>query len=156
MTTFYDIPADLLVPGVAARLETSDSIKQPDWADFVKTGVHKERPPTQENWWLLRSAAILRKVGRMGPIGVNHLSQEFGGSKDRGAAPNRAAAGSRHIIRTALQQMEDAGLVTSRLNAAGTVNRGRVLTPAGHKLLDEVAHEMRPKALEMYPGLAKS
>ena len=155
MTTFYDIPADLLVPGVAARLEASDSIKQPDWADFVKTGVHKERPPTQENWWLLRSAAILRKVGRMGPIGVNHLAQEFGGSKDRGSAPNRAAAGSRHIIRTALQQMEDAGLVTSRLNAAGTVNRGRVLTPAGQKLLDEVAHEMRPKALEMYPGLDK-
>ena len=81
MTTFYDIPADLLVPGIAARLEGSDSIKQPDWADFVKTGVHKERPPTQDNWWLLRSAAILRKVGRLGPIGVNHLSQEFGGSR---------------------------------------------------------------------------
>ncbi|MDP6906688.1 MAG: 30S ribosomal protein S19e [Candidatus Thalassarchaeaceae archaeon] len=155
MTTFYDIPADLLVPALAVRLEGNSSITEPEWAEYVKTGVHKERPPTQKNWWYLRNAAILRKVGRMGPIGVNHLSQEFGGSKDRGAAPNRAAAGSRHIIRTSLQQMEDAGLITSRLNAAGTVNRGRVLTAAGHKLLDEVAHEVHPQALEQYPGLDK-
>lgn len=155
MTTFYDIPADLLVPAIAARLEASDSINQPEWAEYVKTGVHKERPPTQDNWWLLRSAAILRKVARLGPIGVNHLSQEFGGSKDRGSAPNRAAAGSRHIVRTVLQQMEDAGYVMSRLNAAGTVNKGRVLTASGQKLLDEVAHELYPTALEMYPGLDK-
>lgn len=155
MTTFYDIPADLLIPALAEKLEAEDKISQPEWADYVKTGVHKERPPEQSNWWFLRSAAILRKVGRMGPIGVNHLSQAFGGPKDRGAAPTRAAAGSRHVIRTCLQQLDDAGLVTSRLNAAGTVNMGRILTPAGQKLLDAVAHEVRPAAEAAYPGLSK-
>ena len=121
MTTFYDVPADLLIPALAARLEAMDGIDQPEWADFVKTGAHKERPPVQSNWWQLRSAAILRKVGRMGPIGVNHLSQAFGGPKNRGSAPNRATAGSRHVIRSSLQQLEDAGLVAARHNAAGTV-----------------------------------
>lgn len=154
MTTFYDVPADLLIPALADRLESNDAISRPEWAEYVKTGVHKERPPTQANWWQLRSAAILRKVARLGPIGVNHLSQAFGGPKDRGAAPTRAAAGSRHIIRTALQQLEDGGLVTSRLSAGGTVNSGRILTPAGHKLLDEVAHAVRPEAEAAHPGLA--
>ena len=155
MTTFYDIPADLLIPALADRLEDIDGISQPEWANFVKTGAHKERPPVQSNWWHLRSAAILRKVGRMGPIGVNHLSQAFGGPKNRGSAPNRATAGSRHVIRTSLQQLEDAGLVTSRHNAAGTVNMGRILTSAGQKLLDNVAHEVRPTAEANYPGLGK-
>ena len=155
MTTFYDVPADLLIPALAARLEAMDGIDQPEWADFVKTGAHKERPPVQTNWWQLRSAAILRKVGRMGPIGVNHLSQAFGGPKNRGSAPNRATAGSRHVIRSSLQQLEDAGLVAARHNAAGTVNMGRILTAAGQKLLDDVAHEVRPQAEEAYPGLGK-
>ena len=116
MTTFYDVPADLLIPALAERLEKDyEVISQDEKFDFVKTGIHKERPPVQTNWWFLRSAAILRKVGRMGPIGVNHLSQAFGGPKNRGAAPNRAAAGSRNVIRSSLQQLEDAGLVTCLL-----------------------------------------
>jgi len=155
MTTFYDVPADLLIPALADRLESNDKINQPDWAEFVKTGAHKERPPVQKNWWFLRSAAILRKVGRLGPVGVNHLSQAFGGPKNRGVAPNRATAGSRHVIRTSLQQLEDAGLVTVRRNAAGTVNMGRILTAEGQKILDAVAHEVRPLAEESYPGLGK-
>ena len=155
MTTFYDVPADLLIPALADRLEANDKINQPDWAEFVKTGAHKERPPVQKNWWFLSSAAILRKVGRMGPVGVNHLSQAFGGPKNRGVAPNRATAGSRHVIRTSLQQLEDAGLVTVRRNAAGTVNMGRILTAEGQKILDAVAHEVRPLAEESYPGLGK-
>lgn len=156
MTTFYDVPADLLIPALAERLEKDyEVISQDEKFDFVKTGTHKERPPVQTNWWFLRSAAILRKVGRMGPIGVNHLSQAFGGPKNRGSAPNRAAAGSRNVIRSSLQQLEDAGLVTVRRNAAGNVNMGRIITPAGQKLLDNVAHEVRPQAEEVYPGLGK-
>ncbi len=155
MTTFYDVPAELLIPALAERLEAHDKINQPEWADFVKTGAHKERPPVQKNWWYLRSAAVLRKVGRMGPVGVNHLSQAFGGPKNRGVAPNRASTGSRHVTRTSLQQLEDAGLVTIRRNAAGTVNMGRVLTSEGQKLLDAVAHEVRPDAEAVYPGLSK-
>ena len=153
MTTFYDVPADLLIPALAERLAKDEKINQPEWAEFVKTGAHKERPPVQKNWWFLRSAAILRKVGRLGPVGVNHLSQAFGGPKNRGSAPNRATAGSRHVIRTSLQQLQDAGLVTVRRNAAGTVTMGRILTPAGQKILNDVAHEVRPLAEKAYPGL---
>ena len=32
---------------------------------------------------------------------------------------------------------------------------GRILTASGQKLLDEVAHSVRPTAEESYPGLSK-
>ena len=111
MTTLYDIPAELLNPALAARLAAEKAVETPEWAEFVKTGVSRERPPSQDNWWFLRSAALMRKIAREGPIGVTQLSQAYGGRKDNGAAPNTPGVASRHIIRTALQQLEASGLV---------------------------------------------
>ena len=90
----------------------------------------------------------------LGPIGVNHMSQLFGGPKDRGVKQNRAVAGSRNVARTIMQQLTSAGLITSKHNPAGTVNLGKVLTSEGQSLLDEVAHTVRPQAEERYPGLS--
>jgi len=162
MPTFYDVPAGLLNPALAEKLSEMDSISRPQWADFVKTGVHRERPPTQSNWWEIRCAALLRKVGREGPIGVNSLAQAYGGKKDNGSNPYTPAMGSRHIIRTALQQLTDAGLIAMKetktvqsVDGDQKLYSGRIITSAGHKLLDEVAHAVRGEAEESYPGLAK-
>lgn len=162
MTTFYDVPADLLNPALAEKLSEIKSINRPQWADFVKTGIHRERPPSQDNWWELRCAALLRKVGREGPIGVNALAQAYGGKKDNGSNPHTPAMGSRHIIRTALQQLTDAGLVEMRetktvqsVDGDQKLFAGRSLTSEGQKLLDEIAHNVRPEAESMYPGLSK-
>ncbi|DAC10653.1 MAG TPA: 30S ribosomal protein S19e, partial [Candidatus Poseidoniales archaeon] len=81
----------------ADRLGDVEAIVAPEWAAYAKTGVTRERPPTQSNWWHLRAAAVLRKVARQGPIGITALSQAFGGYKDNGSMPNTPAAGSRHV-----------------------------------------------------------
>ena len=154
MTTYNDIPADILIDGLVEKLSTMKAIEEPEWAAFVKTGTHRERPPNQDNWWVIRSAAVFRKVAFKGPIGVNHMSQEFGGPRDRGVKPNRAAAGSRNIARTILQQLSESGLIISTFNKAGTVNYGKVLTPEGHKLINNVAHSVRDIAEAKYPGLS--
>ena len=119
-------------------------------------------PQLQENWWELRCAALLRKVGREGPIGVNSLPKAYGGRKDNGSNPNTPAMGSRHIIRTALQQLSDAGLIAMKetktvqsVDGDQKLYSGRILTASGQKLLDEVAHSVRPEAEESYPGLSK-
>ena len=163
MTTYHDVPVDLLLPALAARLVDEGVVSAPEWADYAKTGVTRERPPTQTDWWQVRAAAVLRKIARQGPIGVTALSQAFGGYKDNGSMPNTPAAGSRHVIRTAVQQLEAAGLVeTVDLkpieNADGEtqmLHRGRKITAAGQKMLDAVAHEVRPMAEAAYPGLDK-
>ena len=55
---------------------------------------------------------MLRKVAMDGPIGTNHLAQAFGSTQNRGVWPNAAASGSRSVVRKALRQLEDAGLVS--------------------------------------------
>ena len=162
MTTVYDIPADIFNPALAEAMADQTAVSMPDWGQYVKTAVDRERPPTQENWWYLRTAAILRKVARNGPVGVTHLAQAFGGKKDNGVMPNTPGVASRHIIRTALQQLEDAGLVEKAptkevqgVDGPVQLYAGRRITAAGQKLVDNVAHSVRGDAEAQYPGLAK-
>lgn len=162
MTTYYDIPANMLISALADKLSDSKDIVAPDWTEYVKTGVDRERPPTQENWWTIRTASLLRKVAKQGPIGVTTIAQTYGTVMNNGAGPNTPGVASRKIIRTALQQLEAAGLVemvptkeVETEDGKQQLYSGRRITSAGQKLLDEVAHSCRDAANEMYPGLAK-
>ena len=110
----------------------------------------------------MRCAALLRKVARNGPIGVNHLSQNYGGRKATRSTPARPAAASRKIIRVALQQLEESGLVAKAdlkvvpsEDGDQKLYSGRICTSAGQKLLDEVAHSLKDEAEKTYPGLSK-
>ena len=138
MVTLYDVPADALIEALADRLE--DRIEAPDWIDYAKTGVSKELPPQQDDFWSTRAASLLRKVAVDGPVGVDRLSTAYGdhnqGSTRYRVAAAHADAGSKKIIRTALQQLEEEDLVST---AQG---EGRVATPAGRSLLDEVAADV--------------
>ena len=162
MTTFYDIPADMLIPALANRLGEVSEINAPDWSEFVKTGADREKPPTQANWWEIRAASLLRKVAKHGPVGVTHLAQDYGGSKNNGSMPNTPGVASRHVIRTSLQQLEAAGLVekvpTREIDTEEGKQQlysGRRVTSEGQKMLNQVAHECRERANDLYPGLAK-
>lgn len=136
MVTVYDVPPRALISRLAERLKSDERLNPPEWADFVKTGVHKRKAPIQEDWWYVRVAAVLRKVYIKGPIGVERLSSEFGGSVDRGVKPYKAKKGSRAIVRTALKQLEELGYV---VNEKG---KGRSVSPPGRSLLDNVSHEV--------------
>jgi small subunit ribosomal protein S19e len=149
MTHPKEVPADKLLPRLAAELRGQASIKPPAWAAFARTGVHTERAPTQADWWYLRSASVLRKLHTDGPRGVSLLSASYGGRRDRGSAPYHARKGSRSIAREVLQQLEKAGLVQQvRL-------RGRTLTPQGQKLLAKVSTEAFKAMAEKDPTLKK-
>ncbi|WP_254864285.1 30S ribosomal protein S19e [Halovivax gelatinilyticus] len=135
MATMYDVPADALIEALAADL--SAELDEPDWAAFAKSGVSNELPPEQEDFWTTRAASLLRKVADTGPVGVERLATEYGGAKAGSnryrVAPDRRADGSRNIIRTILQQLEDQGYVET---AEG---EGRRITAEGRSLLDETA-----------------
>ncbi|MBU38860.1 MAG: 30S ribosomal protein S19e [Euryarchaeota archaeon] len=155
MTTYYDVPADLLIAGLVEKMDAYDKIIAPEWASQVKTGTHRERPPVQGDWWHTRAASILRKVAIKGPIGTNRISQEFGGAKNRGVKKNKAVSGSRNVSRKILQQLAASGLIENSKNSAGTVNYGKIVSPVGQALLDEVAHSVRGVAEQKYPGLER-
>lgn len=122
-----------LIEKVADYLRENRVIQPPPWAPFVKTGVHKERPPQDPDWWYVRAAAVMRKLYLRGPVGVSRLRGMYSGRHRRGHRPPKFAKGSGAIIRKILQQLEEAGL------AQKMDRRGRVLTERGRKLLEEAA-----------------
>ncbi len=149
MTTVYDVPAEMLIKRTAKELQKSDKVQPPEWAEYVKTGVHRESAPVEKNWWYTRAAAILRKVYIKGPIGVSRLRAEWGGRVDRGSRPYKARKGSGSIVRKALQQLEGAGYVTRDRT------KGRVVSAQGQKFLDDISHSVKMELVDSNPGLAK-
>lgn len=135
MTTAFDVPAESLISAVSKELKENDKINEPSWAQFVKTGVHKERRPENPDWWYIRTAALFRRVYVDGPVGLSRLQTKYGGKKDRGTNPEKFRKGSGSIIRTALQQLEEAGYVQK-------TEEGRCVTPAGQSYLDNKATEL--------------
>lgn len=138
MVTMYDVPADELIEELADRL--GDRLEQPAWMSYAKTGSSRELPPQQEDFWHVRAGSLLRKVEMRGPVGVDRLSTEYGGRK-RGSNRYRVAAadsdvGSKKIIRTILQQLEEEGFVET---AQG---EGRRVTPEGRSFLDAAASDV--------------
>lgn len=150
MTTIYDVPADKLIDAAAKQLQAIPELKAPEWAAFVKTGVHREKPPVRKDWWHVRSAAVLRKVYLNGPIGSSRLAADFGGNEDRGSSPKHAAKSSRNIIRKSLQQLKAAGFVADE-----TKNRGKIITAKGQSFLDNTAHDVMKELAAKQPELGK-
>lgn len=149
MTTVFDVPADALLPRVASKLGSDPKFATPEWAKFAKTGVHREKAPDNADWWPTRVASLLRRVYMTGPIGVEHLAAKYGGSRDRGSAPNRARSGSRSIVREALQQLEAGGYVQA------IKGKGRIVSAKGRQLLDNAAHEAAVVLEAKIPELKK-
>jgi len=147
----YAMQANELIDKAAEELKKIDELKPPVWAGFVKTGVHKERPPTRLDWWYVRAAAVLRTIYRMGPIGVQKLRTKYGGRHRRGHKQPKFAKASGNILRKILQQLEKARLV--KKGEAG-IHKGRVITAQGKKLLDEIgkaAVKVKPEVKKEEP-----
>ena len=149
MTTVFDVPAQPLITNLSLRLKADPKTAPPEWAPFVRTGVHTVKSPDNPDWWHVRVASILRKIYLHAPMGVERLSAEYGGARKRGSKPERAESGSGSIVRKGLQRLEAAGLVS---NIKG---RGRTLTPKGRAMCDAAAHEVAKELEKTIPALAK-
>ncbi|OGS39798.1 MAG: 30S ribosomal protein S19e [Euryarchaeota archaeon RBG_13_31_8] len=149
MTTIYDVPAKDLIDAVAKKLHEDSNIVMPEANRYSRTGVDRENPPTQKDWWHTRCAAILRKLYIKDVIGVEHLRAEYGGKRDKGSKPYKAMMGSGTIIRRAIQQLEKAGYVTK------IKGKGRTLTPKGRSFLDNASNEVMKNMGNIIPDLKK-
>jgi small subunit ribosomal protein S19e len=136
MTTVYDVPADHIIRRTAEELKKRKEVTPPAWAAFAKTGVHKEMPPEDPDWWFIRAAAVLRRVYVDGPLGVERMRSFYGGNKNRGSRPNQFRKGSGSVLRKALQQLEAAGLIVHD-------KTGRKVSPAGMAFLDNLSQEVK-------------
>lgn len=149
MTTAFDVPAQDLIDAVSVKLQKDKAIVPPKESHFLRTGLPKENPPINPDWWFVRSASILRKLYINNIVGIERLRSEYGGKQNKGVKPGKAKKGSGAIVRQMLKQLEEAGYVKT------LKGKGRSLTPNGQKLLDNTAHEVKKAVAGDYPGLEK-
>jgi small subunit ribosomal protein S19e len=148
MVNARDVPSDKLIGALAEQVKSLPGMKEPEWAHFVKTGSHAERPPESPDWWYTRAASLLRKLYIHGPVGLSDLERAYGGSKALAYFPkhHRDAAGS--PIRNVLKQLEQAELVAK-------TPKGRILTPKGRAMLDKASREIFVVISEADKSLAR-
>ena len=136
MVSAREVDSGKLVTQLKERLKSVEQIKPPAWASVAKSGIHRERPPQQPDFWYIRTAAVLRRVYFDSPIGVSKLRTYFGGRRRLGYQPARSRRAGGNILRKILQQLEAAGFVSKD-------KKGRKITAKGHKFVDAVATEVK-------------
>lgn len=140
MANVNDVSPGEIVKVLAEKLKKNEYITAPSWASLVKTGVSKDRPPVQLDWWQIRAASVLLKINKYGPIGVSKLRTIYGDKKNRGVKPEKFFKASGNILRKILQQLDKAGYTKQ---AQVDVYKGRVITKEGKLLLNTVASEVQ-------------
>ena len=148
MVNAHDVPSSKLISALAEQMKSVTTVQRPDWARYVKTGSHAERPPSNPDWWFTRAASLLRKLYIHGPVGLTDLERAYGGTKALHYYPkhHRDAGGSN--IRKILKQLEQAELVAK-------TPKGRVLTPKGRALLDKASRDIFASLVEANKSLAR-
>ena len=136
MTHILIVDPNNLINQIAEELKKNKLVQPTEWSKFVKTGQNKERLPDNDDWWYYRSAAILRSIAKLGPIGTQKLRRKYGGIKDRGHKPEHFYRASGSIIRRILQQLEKSELIKQ---VEKDNHKGRILTPKGISLMDKFA-----------------
>ena len=137
--TIYDVEAGKLNEKLAEALKKIPEFRMPEWAAFVKTSTAKSRPPFETDWWYKRVASVLRQIYKKGVMGVNRLKAVYGGKKDRGMRPPEFRKGSGKIIRTILQEAEQAGFL---IKSEGK-RKGRQMTKKGLEFMNKISEEIK-------------
>lgn len=144
------VPADRLIHALAEYLkENIKEVSPVPWSNYVKTGSHVERVPSQPNFWYIRCASLLRRIYLDGPVGIESLRSAYGGRAKKGMRREHFYKAGASSIRKPLQQLERAGLVTK----SGT--RGRVLTDKGKSLVDRISYKLLKDLQKDMPALSK-
>src|SRR3989338_11396748 len=136
----YDIDAQEYNLKLAEALKNVSEFKQPEWAQLVKSSPSKERPIADPDFWYKRSASILRQIYKKGIIGVSRLKTKYGSKKNRGVRPEEFRKASGKIIRTILQQSDQAGFTEIAKIVKGVRGKkpGRQLTKKGREFLEAI------------------
>jgi small subunit ribosomal protein S19e len=150
MTTIYDVPANVLISRLSDYMKGNiRELTPPEWAAYVKTGSHVERAPQNPDWWYIRAASMMRKLYTNGPIGVSRLRKVYGGRKRRGSKPAHFRRSGGKVLRSILQQLEQAGLIYK------DGIKGRRVSAKGRSLLDAMSGQIKREMDRDNPVLKK-
>lgn len=143
--TVRDVPANKWCKAVAQQLKREGKIFVPTCSDLTKTSHGRERAPQSNDWYYMRCASVMRRIYVRPGTGYGGLSKAYGNLKNRGCKPERTIRAATGPLHWACKSLEGLKLITKGKG------KGRVMTPAGKKLADTVAfnvkiHRMAPNS----------
>jgi len=140
MVSVYEIDAQEYNLKLAEALKKVPEFKEPEWLAFVKSGPSKERPIEDVDFWYKRAASILKQIYKKKIVGVNRLRTKYGSKRDRGFKPEKFQKAGGKIIRTILQQSDQAGFTEIAEDIRGIREKkpGRQLTEKGKSFMEEI------------------
>jgi small subunit ribosomal protein S19e len=109
------------------------------WVDTVKTGVAKELPPQEIDWFYVRAASVARHVYLRKTVGVGRLRKVHGVAKNRGVRPSQHTAGSGSVDRKIMQALEKINVLEQDEEKGG-----RRITQSGQRDLDRTCRALPP------------
>ncbi|EDV53943.1 40S ribosomal protein S19b [Drosophila erecta] len=145
--TVKDIDQHVLTKTMADFLKKSGKLAVPEMAVYVKTGKFKETAPTDDDWFFIRCASIMRHLYLRSPSGVAAFTKIYGGRMRNGVHPSKYCRSSDGCIRKALQALEAAHMVERHPDG------GRKLTSLGQRDLDRIANKIVAKQQEAIPSV---
>ena len=141
----FDVPTRFVMEAISKDLKEKNTVQSPAFAEYVKTGAHADRAPSDPDWYYSRCASLLYRVLKDGPVGTGSLRTYYGGRKNRGVKPHKHYKAGGKIIRLGLQQLEKAGLI--KKNEKG----GRVISPKGQKYMNDMSRIAEEAAKNYVP-----
>jgi len=97
--TVKDVDQQVLTKNLAAFFKKSGKVLVPEQADYIKTAKFKETGPTDDDWFYIRCASIMRHLYLRSPSGVAVLTKVYGGRKRNGVHPSKYCRSSDGCIR---------------------------------------------------------
>ena len=135
----YDLDQQEYNLKLAEALKNVSEIKSTEWSEFVKSAPGKERPIEEPDFWYKRTASIMKQLHKMKIVGVSRLRTKYGSKKNRGYKPEKFVKAGGKIIRTILQQLDEAGFTEMTKTIKGIRGRsGRQLTQKGKAFMEEI------------------
>ena len=140
MVSVYELDAQEYNLKLAEALKKIPEFKEPEWLAFVKSSPSKERPIEDVDFWYKRAASILKQIYKKKIVGVNRLRTKYGSKKNRGYAPEKFMKAGGKIIRTILQQSDQAGFTEIAKDIKGVREKkpGRQLTQKGKEFMESI------------------
>ncbi|MGP6220604.1 30S ribosomal protein S19e [Caldiplasma sukawensis] len=148
MVNIKQVPPKLLIEKMKEELQKDEKISEPEWTKYLKAGSHREKSWTQDDWYYRRLASTLRKVYVKGKIGIQKISSDYGGKRDKGSAMYHPVEGSRYIIRKMFQKLEELGYLEK-------TKEGRKVTPKGEAFMHKCAENIMKDISEKMPEIKK-
>lgn len=140
MSSVFELNAQEYNLKLAEALKALPEFQAPEWSTYIKSGVAKERPIEDLDFWQKRAASILRQIYKKKIIGVSRLRTKYGSKKSRGSRPEEFRRASGKIIRTILQQADKAGFTELAKVVKGVKDKkpGRQLTAKGKAFMEAI------------------